>query len=137
MTNVVIDTNIVISGIFWPETAPDFVLGLIPAQKIIPVLSETLAEEITNTSNRIVEQYGFNQNLIRIWETIFKKYALWVDILPQIEICRDPKDNMVLATAVAGDVHYIITGDKDLLGLKRYKKIKIVTAKRFLEEAME
>lgn len=39
----------------------------------------------------------------------------------------------VLATAVAGHADVIVTGDKDLLVLRRYAGIPIVTPRRFLE----
>jgi putative PIN family toxin of toxin-antitoxin system len=49
-------------------------------------------------------------------------------------ICRDPDDDMVLATAVAARATTIVTGDDDLLVLGRYSGIEIVTPRRFLEQ---
>ena len=46
---------------------------------------------------------------------------------------RDPDDDWVLATAVTGAADVIVTGDKDLLVLKRYEGIPIVTPRGFLE----
>lgn len=46
--------------------------------------------------------------------------------------CRDPKDIMVLGAAVAVGAKIIITGDKDLLALQRYRHIKIITPRDFL-----
>lgn len=48
-------------------------------------------------------------------------------------ICRDTDDDWVLATAAAGEVDVIVTGDKDLLVLKRFRSIPIVTPRGFLE----
>lgn len=48
-------------------------------------------------------------------------------------VARDPDDDWVLATAVAGKADVIVTGDRDLLALKRYEGIPIVTPRRFLE----
>jgi len=42
-------------------------------------------------------------------------------------ICRDPKDDPILGTAIAGKCQCIITGDKDLLTLKQYKDIDIIS----------
>lgn len=47
--------------------------------------------------------------------------------------CRDPNDLMVLGVALSGGAEAIITGDKDLLALKRFKGIKIVTPRSFWE----
>ena len=41
-------------------------------------------------------------------------------------VVPDPGDNVVLATAVAGRADYIVTGDKPLLALERYRGIPIV-----------
>lgn len=48
-------------------------------------------------------------------------------------VCRDPDDDWILATAVAGSADLIVTGDKDLLVLRRFQGIPIVTPRGFLE----
>lgn len=40
---------------------------------------------------------------------------------------------MVLATAIAADANFIVTGDDDLLVLKRYEGIAIIAPRRLLE----
>lgn len=50
-------------------------------------------------------------------------------------ICRDPDDAWILVTAAAGEVDVIVTGDKDLLVLKRFGSIPIVNPRGFLEFA--
>lgn len=47
-------------------------------------------------------------------------------------ICRDPDDDWILATPAAGEVDVIVTGDKDLLILKQFRSIPIVTPRGFL-----
>ena len=42
-------------------------------------------------------------------------------------ICRDPKDDPILGTAIAGKCQCIITGDKDLLTVKKHKDIDIIS----------
>ena len=46
-------------------------------------------------------------------------------------ICRDPDDDMVIACAVDANADYIVTGDEDLLILKRYKDIVIINPRNF------
>lgn len=50
-----------------------------------------------------------------------------------VQICRDPDDNKFLSCAVNSNSYYIISGDKDLLDLKKYEEIQIVTVAEFLE----
>lgn len=40
-------------------------------------------------------------------------------------VCRDPDDDVVLATALSGRCDCIVTGDKDLLVLERFEQIRI------------
>jgi putative PIN family toxin of toxin-antitoxin system len=46
-------------------------------------------------------------------------------------VCRDPDDDIVLATAVAGTCACIVTGDKDLLVLREYAGIRIISPREF------
>lgn len=46
-------------------------------------------------------------------------------------ICRDPKDDFLLELSRASRADYLITGDKDLLELEKYKKTEIIPAKEF------
>jgi putative PIN family toxin of toxin-antitoxin system len=48
-------------------------------------------------------------------------------------ICRDPNDDMVLATAVAAKANFLITGDQDLLVLEAYEGVHVISPRRFLE----
>jgi putative PIN family toxin of toxin-antitoxin system len=47
-------------------------------------------------------------------------------------VARDPNDDMVLATAIAGRVDYLVSEDRDLLELRVYEGIQIVSAASFL-----
>ncbi len=48
-------------------------------------------------------------------------------------ICRDPDDEMILGLADRIQADVIISGDKDLLVLKRYKSTRILTPRQFWE----
>ena len=48
-------------------------------------------------------------------------------------VCRDKNDDVVLATALAGKADVIVTGDDDLLVLKTFRGIRILSPRQFLE----
>jgi putative PIN family toxin of toxin-antitoxin system len=50
---------------------------------------------------------------------------------PIPNICRDPNDDMIIACAIDATADYIVTGDEDLLILKRYKDIVIINPRNF------
>jgi putative PIN family toxin of toxin-antitoxin system len=57
-----------------------------------------------------------------------------VEPMPLLKsICRDEDDDWVLATALAGHSEIIVTGDKDLLVLKQFQGIKILSPRQFVE----
>ncbi len=50
-----------------------------------------------------------------------------------VTICRDPKDNFLLALAKDSKADYLLTGDNDLLDIKNFGKTKIITINNFFE----
>jgi predicted nucleic acid-binding protein len=50
------------------------------------------------------------------------------------KICRDPKDDFLLALSKKSKADFLITGDKDLLEIKIYGKTEILTVKKFKEQ---
>ena len=50
---------------------------------------------------------------------------------PLSGVCRDKDDDIVLACALEAAVDYLVTGDKDLLILKKFRGIRIVTPRDF------
>lgn len=46
-------------------------------------------------------------------------------------VCRDKNDDDIIALALSNNINLIITGDKDLLILKKYKHISIISPKEY------
>lgn len=46
-------------------------------------------------------------------------------------VCRDGDDNKILACALAANADYLVTGDEDLLVMKKYGKTRIISPKEF------
>ena len=120
MIKTVFDTNVIVSALFWKDTAPDAILRLFVRRKIIVVESTALFNELDRSVEKLMKKYRFDRILFTTWRDVFERYALWVEACSDILVCRDPDDNKVLATALAGKAEYIITGDNDLLSLKEF-----------------
>jgi putative PIN family toxin of toxin-antitoxin system len=61
-----------------------------------------------------------------------KSQTQW--IIPErenVENFRDPDDLMIIATALTGEADYLITGDKDMLALKKIKKTTIISPREY------
>jgi predicted nucleic acid-binding protein len=50
------------------------------------------------------------------------------------QICRDPKDDFLLALCKESRADYLVTGDKALLEIGKYAKTEILTLTRFKEK---
>ena len=57
-----------------------------------------------------------------------------IEIIEQVNLCRDTKDNQFLEVAMNGNADYLITGDQDLLVLRPFQEIQIMTVQEFLSE---
>lgn len=63
---------------------------------------------------------------------LFRSICQIVDPEPlPAPVCRDPDDDLVLATAVAGACRCIVTGDKDLLVIGEHKRVAIISPGEF------
>src|SRR5882724_11187880 len=60
---------------------------------------------------------GLDAPLVEAWRERFEndRRSTLVSLGPRYEESRDPDDNIMLATAVAGDADFLVTNDKDLL----------------------
>ncbi len=48
-------------------------------------------------------------------------------------VSRDPEDDKFLAAAIQGQARFVVSGDKDLLAVKTYRRIRVVRPAVFLE----
>jgi len=127
---VVIDTNVWVTGLIF-GCKPELIIHLFIDGQINVVISEELVSELRRKINQRFPLYLKNINLL---EAAVRDQALVVPLgLVEVNISRDKDDNVVIETAIAGGADYIITGDKDLLVLKKYKNIKILKPSEFLE----
>jgi putative PIN family toxin of toxin-antitoxin system len=89
---------------------------------------------LTELAEKLVSKGKFTKGEAQQVVRAVRKDAELVSPAPLAKpICRDPDGDWVLATAAAGEVDVIVTGDKDLLVLKRFQSIPIVTPRGFLE----
>ena len=77
-----------------------------------------------------MERYFSIQQINGVFD-LLADYALFIKILSKIDICRDAKDNYLLALAIDSKADFLITGDKDLLSMKQIETTKIINFKDF------
>ena len=126
---VVFDTNIWIS--FLISNLLKGLDDLILEGKIEVVMCEEQLDEIIAVLRRPKFKKHFSEEDVGELLSILSKTATITKIGSAIRDCRDAKDDFILETAVAGNAGIIVTGDKNLLELNPYHRIKIMQPKQF------
>jgi len=131
-SRIIIDTNIWISFLIGKELQD--LKDLIVNDKIKIISTDQLTNEIRLVTSRDKLKKYFNQDSVTDLLSLLDILAYKVKLKKIDKICRDPKDDFLLALSKESKANYLITGDKDLLDIKVYGKTRIVTVKQFKEK---
>jgi putative PIN family toxin of toxin-antitoxin system len=129
VNKVIIDTNVWISFLIGKHLKG---LHRIIASGTIQII--TCNEQIVELSEVFQKpkiRKFFTPYQINEFFELLDDCALIVELKSEVDICRDPKDNYLLALAIDGEANYIITGDKDLLILRSVGFARIISYKEF------
>ncbi len=128
---IVIDSNLWIS--FLISSTGSFLKELISKDEVQLLFSNKLISEIVDTAlKEKFRKYFTSEKIILLIDFIRSKGKL-ISVKTNLKLCRDPKDNFLLNLSIDGNANFLITGDKDLLILKKVKNTQIVTLKQFEE----
>ena len=135
---VLLDTNILIGALITKGTPPDGLYRAWLRGEFDLVTSATQMAEITNVLARPrLQRFLGTDEADAIVESI-RTRALVFDELPSVSLSPDPKDNPILAAAIAGKADLIVSGDKKhVLALGEVQGIPIVTAREALKRLGE
>ena len=130
---VVLDTNAVISALLFSGVSSKLV-SLWQKGLITPLLSREILDEYL----RVLSYSKFELSEKEIKELIQEEILPYAEVVkPKARlrvVRRDPSDNKFLECAVSGKAAVIISGDKELLSLGRYRQIRIQSPAQFLAD---
>jgi len=125
----VLDTNVVLSGLLWHGT-PHALLERVREGTMTFISSPALLAELAE----VIARPQFDAILARSNTSSERSLAELRELAEVIAppplaepVCRDPDDDAVLALGVAAKADFIVSGDRDLLSLKSFQNIPIVT----------
>ena len=131
-SKIIIDTNLWISFLLTSQYSKLDSLFIKGDVKLL--FSQELLEGFIAVIQRPkFKKYFSSEDLDKLLVQI-GNLAEFIEVKENVEICRDPKDNFLLALALASKATHLLTGDKDLLSLKTFGKTKILTLSSFLRE---
>jgi len=127
---IVVDTNLWISFLMSLPTEQRL-RCLLLADKIDILFSRELFNELETTAKRRKFRRYFDTVQVEALLQMLVEIVEIIDVRSVVENCRDSEDNFLLALAQDGGADYLITGDRDLLTLKKFGKTRIVTINEF------
>lgn len=128
----VFDTNVIISALLFENSKPAQAFQYALANGEV-LLSLDLLEELNEVLGRKkFNKYVTNEEREEFLEALIER-AVLIEIVENVQECRDPKDDKVLELALNGEAQYIITGDRDLLVLNPFRNVRVITVEDFLK----
>jgi len=126
---IVLDTNVLISALL-RQGGPRRLLLILSREHEI-VSSVQMLAELEDVLHR--DKFQLNDDQITDYLSLIISGSTVMNVADYPEVIRvDPDDDVVLASALEGEADYIVTGDKHLLLIREYCKMKIITVKQIL-----
>ena len=126
---VVFDTNILVSALVFPGGRAEAALLRIIEERDQLIISKPILGELLGVLARKFARDA--EDLARV-AILLSELAVTVKPRRKLRIVKDDPDNRVLECAVAGRADAIVTGDKELLGLAEYHRVRIVSLRDYL-----
>jgi putative PIN family toxin of toxin-antitoxin system len=126
---IVIDTNVIASAVFFGGR-PKELLELLLNGRLEAFASTEIVVEYKETLEELCARYPNRPEKLPLIAIVSAMKI--IEPSSRIAVCRDPDDDKFIECADDAKCVYIVSGDKDLLSLKKYKDIEIVTVADFM-----
>ena len=140
MTNssmrLVLDTNVLVSAILSPASISAKILNWGEDNGVILYSTATLTEILSVLGRSKFSKYIDHDDIDGLSIRI-KTVWLFVEILNQVQLCRDPKDDKFIDLALNGEASHLITGDSDLLVLNPIQNNSVIKPRTFWDEIIK
>jgi len=125
---VVLDTNVLFAAVVAPGLCRELVRRHLQTHELC--CSAPLLEEF---AEKLRHKLGVEPDAVPLFAAYRQRANLVEAAALPVPVCRDPEDDLVLATALAAKAQVIITGDQDLLVLERHQGVRILSLRQFLD----
>ncbi len=130
MRPVVLDINVLVSAIIFPGVCRDIVASFAEKEFAI-ALSPALLEDLLRVLEKPKLRKLISPDIFEDMISLIHMKALIVKPRVKVKACRDPEDDAVIECAIAAKAKRIVTGDQDLLTMKTYRGISIISPRSF------
>jgi uncharacterized protein len=130
---LILDTNILVSALLSPLGPPAKLLDAWERKTFTLVACDLLIAEFRDVVARPFFRARLRPSAAELLAVGLRDFSIYFRNLPSGPIAPDPKDSYLLAMAEAGQADFLVTGDKEILSLKRHKSTRIVTPAVMIE----
>lgn len=136
---IVLDTNVVFSGLLWRGPAYALLQTIEQRPSMQLFSSAALIEELADVLSRpsATQQLAVIGRMARDVLVDYIQAVELVEPLTVPRVVRDVGDDQVIAAAVAAAADLIVSGDKDLLVLQSHQGIAIVSPAQALQQLLQ
>ena len=132
MLKAIVDTNVFVKGLLGSPVNSEIIQSLEDSEFDL-IISSEIFDELLDVVTRPKFQKVFTLEAIHNLIEIIQTQAKFVTPSQKITICRDAEDQKILECSLEG-ADVIVTNDKDLLCLKTFRHIPIITSQEFLKK---
>ena len=130
---IILDVNIWVSAFISPKML-QHVQSLILQDGIDIIACQELLEELRQTMQRPKFKKYLSSERILLAIELVEQSAIFINSQSIVQLCRDNKDDYLLALAKDAQADFLLTGDKDLLVLNPFEKTHIIKLSEYLEQ---
>jgi uncharacterized protein len=128
---VVLDTNVLMSGVFFAGL-PGEVLAAWREGRVTLAASPEILDEYRRVGVLLEERYG-SLGLHALLAVVATTADIVEPLEPASPISRDSDDDKFLLCAVAAAADAVVTGDEDLLTLRAWRSVEILSPRQFVD----
>lgn len=131
---VVVDTNILLSGLMLPNSIPGRIVQAWRDNRFELVLSQFQLDEIGRVLAypKIQKRLKWDQaEITHFLQQLFLRSVYLGDIITVAEVPADANDNLILSAYLLAEAEYLVTGDRGILALR--EQYQILTAVEFAQ----
>ena len=133
-SRVVLDTNVWISFLIGKRVQG--LRLLLARQQTVVIVAQELLDELSEVVERPKMARYFPPDKARELLQYLRLQGEMISIVSDVQVCRDTKDNFLLALAQDSQADFLVTGDLDLLVLDSFGRTRIVTPAAFEAELL-
>jgi len=128
---VVIDTNVFLAALINRSGAPAKIRQHWLDEHFTLVISPPIEFEYADV---LLHAPKVQPDDVQVFLEEVRTLSLVVPISGELEVCKDPDDNIFLETAIKGGVDFLVTKNIKHFPIKSYQGIKIVKVSTFLRK---